>query len=82
MTVALVTSIADRIKPLLAGQSPDVQGAVLADLLAIWLAGHHVEGDENATRTLRAELLADHCFAVRQLVLVNAKIMGTTNNGC
>jgi hypothetical protein len=55
-----------------------LQGAVLADLLAIWLAGHHVTGDEDATRKMRAELLAEHCFAVRQLTEINAKIMGTT----
>lgn len=74
----LIMSIADTIRPLLAGHSPEVQSAVLADLLAMWLAGHHVDGDEEATRTMRAELLAVHCFMVRQLTSVNAKIMGTT----
>ena len=73
-----IAAIVDRIKPLLAGKSPEVQGAVLADCLAIWLAGHHVAGDEDATRTLRADLLAIHCAAVRNLVPVNAKILGTT----
>lgn len=29
------------IKPLLAGQGQAVQGAVLADLAATWIAGHH-----------------------------------------
>jgi hypothetical protein len=70
-------TIVDRIRPLLAGHDPDIQGAVLADLLAIWLAGHHVEGDKDATRKLRAELLAEHCTAVRQFTSVNAKIIGT-----
>jgi type II secretory pathway predicted ATPase ExeA len=31
----------DQIRPLLAGMHPVVQGAVLADLLAIFLVGHH-----------------------------------------
>jgi hypothetical protein len=66
------------IWPLLAGQAPEVQGAALADLLAIWLAGHHVAGDEDATRSLRAELLAMHCAAVRTLTSINARMMGTT----
>jgi hypothetical protein len=55
-----------------------VQGAVLADLLAIWLAGHHVAGDEDATRKMRAELLSMHCTMVRELTSINAKIVGTT----
>jgi hypothetical protein len=66
------------IKPALAGLPPEVQGAILADLLAMWLAGHHVEGNADATRELRAELLACHCTAVRYLTSLNAKIIGTT----
>jgi hypothetical protein len=73
-----VVELVERIKPLLAVQEPEVQGAVLADLLAIWLAGHHIAGDEDATRKMRAELLAEHCTAVRLLTSVNAKILGTT----
>jgi hypothetical protein len=73
-----IAAIVDRVRPLLAGHSPEIQGAALADLLAIWLAGHHVAGDEDATRTMRAELLAMHCGAVRNLTTVNAKIIGTT----
>ena len=72
-----IIAVAKRVKPLLAGENPEVQGAALADLLAIWLAGHQVEGDLEATRTLRAELLAEHCRLVRQLVPVNARIIGT-----
>ena len=73
-----VAAIVAQIKPLLAGKSPEVQGAVLADCLAIWLAGHQAAGGAAATRKLRAELLAEHCFAVRHLTSVNAKMMGTT----
>ena len=64
--------------PLLKGHPPEMQGAVLADLLAIWLAGHHVAGDEDATRMMRAELLAMHCGQVRFLTSINAKMIGTT----
>lgn len=66
-----------RIAPLLKGKPPSVQGAVLADLLAMWLAGHGVEGNADETLKLRATLLAEHCRVVRELVEVNAKILGT-----
>jgi hypothetical protein len=73
-----VAPIVQSIRPLLASKSPELQAMVLADLLAIWLAGHFIPGDEDATRKLRAELLASHCSAVRQLTSINAKIIGTT----
>jgi hypothetical protein len=73
-----IAAVVERIKPILMGRAPEIQGAILADLLATWLAGHHVEGDEDATRKLRADLLAIHCGEVRNLVTVNAKILGTT----
>jgi len=76
--VQLVDALVEQIAPLLGGKPPEVQGAVLADLVAIWLAGHHVDGDADATRKLRAELLTEHCSVVRQLVEVNAKMLGTT----
>jgi hypothetical protein len=76
--ISEVVAIIAQIRPLLAGHVPEVQGAVLADLLAIWLAGHHVAGDEDATRKMRAELLAMHCTKVRELTSINAKIGGTT----
>jgi hypothetical protein len=73
-----VAPIVESIRPLLAGKPPVLQAAVLADLLAIWLAGYHIAGDAAATRKLRAELLADHCAVVRQLAEINARIIGTT----
>jgi hypothetical protein len=63
----IIAAIVERIKPLLAGHPAELQGA-----------GHQIAGDQDATRTLRAELLAVHCFAVRELTTVNANIMGTT----
>jgi hypothetical protein len=73
-----VVRLVERIRRVLAGKRPEIQGAVLADLLAIWLAGYMVEGDEDATRGLRSEMLAMHLRQVRQLTAVNAKILGTT----
>lgn len=56
------------IAPLLAGRGPGVQGAALADLLAMWIAGHNPDA--------REELLKNHVEAVRTLVPLNARIIG------
>jgi hypothetical protein len=52
---------------LLSCKAPQVQAAVLADLTAVWLAGHRTDNPD-ATRSLRAEILSLHCAAVRRLV--------------
>lgn len=65
-----------QIGPKLAGKPPQVQGAVLADLLATWLAGHVVQGNAKRTAALRKEVLAFHLKTVRQLVPENAKAIG------
>lgn len=62
-----VVALVDQIRPILHGRGEMIQGAVLADLLAMWLAGH-VGPDAEA---LRAELLAMHIDAVRKLIPVN-----------
>jgi hypothetical protein len=62
-----VLRIAESVKPLLRGHGPAMQGAVLAELLSIWLAGHPPE--------LRGDLLKHHLRIVRQLVPVNAKAL-------
>jgi hypothetical protein len=55
--------LAARIRPMLAGYHPAEQGAALADLLAIWLAGYPAD--------LREALLAHHIEQVRELVPAN-----------
>jgi len=39
----------NEIRPILTGQGPEIQGAVIAQLLALWLAGHPSD--------MRAEIL-------------------------
>jgi hypothetical protein len=56
-----------RIQPLLAGHGPELQGAVLADLCAIWIAGHRCS-DPAQERQIHEELLALHEKFVRELV--------------
>lgn len=68
----IVVGLVERIKPILSGQSPDIQGATLADLLSIWLAGHRIEGDAAATQQLHETLLEFHIESVRELIPVSA----------
>src|SRR5262245_21904161 len=65
--VGQVAPVVEAIKPHLAGRPPAIQGAALADLLAIWLAGHPAE--------VREALLAEHISTVRELVPINAAIL-------
>ena len=62
-----VLALVDRIKPLLAGQERAYQGAALAELLSLWLAGHPPE--------VRESVLVAHIEAVRGLTRVNARAL-------
>jgi hypothetical protein len=67
--------LAEKIKPLFAGKGAAVQGAALADLTALWLAGHRVPGDPAAAAELRESLLQSHIEILRLLVpLADAEI--------
>jgi len=70
-TARRVQAISEAISPMLHGLGTDVQGAVLADLLAIWLAG--IQGPDAAK--VRGELLEAHVELVRALIPVNEKMM-------
>lgn len=63
----LIQAIVSSIRPKLAGQAPGIQGAVLADLLSMWLAGH--------PKGVREEILRMHLDHVRRLVDVNERLM-------
>ena len=69
-----VLLVADQIKPILAGQGSPIQSAILAELTAIWLAGHIIPDDPEETRRLRAELLDGHVRLIRQLIEANAEL--------
>ncbi len=60
-------AITEQIKPLLAGQSPEVQSAVLANLTALWLASH-MGPDAETTAAYRRGLLDGHVQLVRDLI--------------
>jgi hypothetical protein len=67
-----VKMLTDRISPILHGHNPEIQGAVLAELLATWLAGHVVPGDRMQTILLRGRLFHEHMKMVRDLTKLNA----------
>jgi hypothetical protein len=60
-------SVVDELAPLLAGRSPEKQGAILAMATARWLAGHR-SLDRETTEAIRKALLAMHVEAVGVLV--------------
>jgi hypothetical protein len=67
-----VFAIVQRVRPLLAGKPPQIQGAVLADLTATFIGGYGVVGNAEATDVLRDELLKMHVDTVKRLIPVNA----------
>lgn len=66
-----VMAMVKAIRPLLAGRAAEVQGACLADLLAMWLAGHVLVGDPAASEAYREKVIALHLDAVRRLIPIN-----------
>jgi len=56
-----------QIRPLLAGKSPEVQGAVLGELTATWIAGFRSE-DPKDQQALRRNMLAMQFQYVWELV--------------
>ena len=63
-----VDDLVQAIGALLYGKTPEVQGAALADLLAIYLVGYRVP-------ELRDEVFQMHIEAVRELIPVNEKLL-------
>ena len=70
-----VAPVVKEIRWVLAGRPAEVQSAILADLLAIYLAGHIVRGNPAATNDLREKILAIHLGLVRELVPINAAMI-------
>jgi hypothetical protein len=67
------------VHALLAGIAPQLQGGVLADLLAIHIAGHIVRDNPAETNALRDRLLNMHIAVVRQLIPVHAAYIQKTS---
>jgi hypothetical protein len=61
------------IGPLLHGNGPDLQRAVLADLVSRWIVGHHP--------SVRAHLLTQHVQAVRDLIELKQEALSARGGG-
>lgn len=82
-----IEAVSRQIYPLLHGQNPLLVGAVLIDLVSMWLAGHvsvaesgNEEESLKYTRELRQQLLSDFIIAVEAMVPVNAKEIGNLHD--
>jgi len=58
-----VDELVERIRLLLRGQGPDLQGAALADLVAMFFAGHHP--------AMREEMIGHWLTHMRDLIPIN-----------
>lgn len=74
-TATEIITLSELIGSLFIGRSSAVHGAVLTDLVAVWLARHVMPSNPPATAKLRNDLLNAHIQAVRRLVPVNAEAM-------
>jgi uncharacterized membrane protein YvbJ len=66
--------LTQKIRTMLAGKPPEMQAAILADLLAMWLAGHVDASGDEQTDGYRELVLQVHVEAVRALIPVNYKL--------
>lgn len=84
MTPEEIEERANLIHPLLAGIGHEGQGAVLVDLVAMWVAGHFVfEGkdtDRDSTTEIRQAVFDAWVKTMWQLVDINEDIL-RENNG-
>jgi hypothetical protein len=63
----MAAQMTDRMKDMLAGFPPEMQGAMLADLTSIWLAGHAPQ--------IRRAVYDVHAKMIWPLVQANEKII-------
>jgi hypothetical protein len=66
-------NLVQRIRPLLAGRDPSVQGAALAELTATWVHGHFILGDATQTQELRVKLLEEQNKLIRRLLEIDGR---------
>jgi hypothetical protein len=62
-----IIRLVEKIRSILAGNPSVIQGAVLAELTATWLSGHHAEKEEG-NATVRARLLKVQVQVIKNLM--------------
>jgi hypothetical protein len=70
---AMVEKVVSTIAPMLHGLPPGIQLAVLADLFAIWLAGH--QGAKPEIDEFRERMIQNWCNTVRELIPINERMI-------
>jgi hypothetical protein len=68
-------AIVEQVRPILAGHSPEVVGAALADLFATLLAGHFDDRGPAETAELREEIMASWIETARKLIAPNEQMI-------
>jgi hypothetical protein len=68
--VEAVLALVSAVKPFFAGKPTEVQGAALADLTAMWVAGH-VASDPGKTHACWERTLALHLEGIWKLIPIN-----------
>ena len=58
---------------ILAREGPEIQGAALADMMAEFLRGHRIFGDERSEHEMREEVFTHWIETVRNLLLLYDK---------
>lgn len=82
-----IEDISDAIGALLAGKGPELQGAILVNLVSAWLAGHVMFADDGCeetsrteTRNLRQEIFSEFIIAVGNVMPLCAAQMGVPHD--
>jgi hypothetical protein len=68
--IQTIEHMSQQCRLVLAGLPPEVQGAVLGEVVATWIAGHVITDEPGATDRLRKRLTVEHCKLVTDLVIV------------
>jgi hypothetical protein len=72
----LVDQILAVVEPMLKGRGAALQGYIVAELAAVFIASHKVIGDDAATQMLRGQIFDEWASLVSDLVPVVARQRG------
>ena len=70
-----VLTLVEAIKPHFEGKPAQVQGAALAEMLSLWLAGHVNQNNPDKSDRVRKAVLEEHLKTVWQLVPINYEMV-------
>ena len=70
-----VLALVEAVKPFFEGKPPEVQGAALAEMLSVWLAGHVNQDNPDKSDRVRKAVLELHLKAVWRLVPINYEMV-------